>query len=84
MLDVAIRVGILNLTEELRRDERLSFLYITHDIASARYAADRIAVISAGHQVTLRLTYVGPGHEAACLLVAKSAASAPAGNGAHP
>jgi peptide/nickel transport system ATP-binding protein len=51
MLDVSIRIGILNLMEELRRREGLSFLYITHDIASARYIADRIVVMYAGQVV---------------------------------
>src|SRR5439155_1431420 len=40
MLDVSIRIGILNLMSELREREGVSFLYITHDVASARYIAD--------------------------------------------
>jgi peptide/nickel transport system ATP-binding protein len=48
MLDVSIRMGVLNLMAELRRSRGLSFLYITHDIASARYLADRIMVLYAG------------------------------------
>jgi peptide/nickel transport system ATP-binding protein len=36
---------------ELRRRERVSFLYITHDIVSARYIADRIIVMYGGHVV---------------------------------
>lgn len=51
MLDVSIRVGILNLMAELRGREGVSFLYITHDIASARYVADRMFVMYAGHIV---------------------------------
>src|SRR5579885_2320514 len=51
MLDVSIRLGILNLMAELRDRDGVSFLYITHDIASARYVADRIAVMYAGHLV---------------------------------
>jgi peptide/nickel transport system ATP-binding protein len=51
MLDVSIRVGILNLMAELRRREGVSILYITHDLASARYIADRIIVMYAGHVV---------------------------------
>jgi peptide/nickel transport system ATP-binding protein len=51
MLDVSIRIGILNLMAELRRRENVSFLYITHDIASARYIADRIMVMYGGHVV---------------------------------
>jgi peptide/nickel transport system ATP-binding protein len=51
MLDVSIRLGILNLLGDLRDTERLAILYITHDIASARYLADTIAVMYAGQIV---------------------------------
>ncbi|MBV9380997.1 MAG: ABC transporter ATP-binding protein [Streptosporangiaceae bacterium] len=48
MLDVSIRLGILNLLAGLREQEGLTILYVTHDIASARYLADVIAVMYAG------------------------------------
>jgi peptide/nickel transport system ATP-binding protein len=51
MLDVSIRAGVLNLMNELRERDGVSFLYITHDVASARYVADRILVMYAGHLV---------------------------------
>jgi oligopeptide/dipeptide ABC transporter ATP-binding protein len=51
MLDVSIRVGVLNMMSSLRDQEGVSLLYITHDIASARYVADRIIVMYAGHLV---------------------------------
>ena len=51
MLDVSIRIGILNLMARLRETEGVSFLYITHDLASARYVADRMLVMYAGHVV---------------------------------
>ncbi len=51
MLDVSIRIGLLNLMAKLRTDEGVSFLYITHDIASARYVSDRLIVMYAGHIV---------------------------------
>ncbi|MDA8302980.1 MAG: dipeptide ABC transporter ATP-binding protein [Actinomycetota bacterium] len=51
MLDVSIRVGLLNLMTKLREEEGVSFLYITHDIASARYVADRVLVMYAGRIV---------------------------------
>jgi peptide/nickel transport system ATP-binding protein len=51
MLDVSIRAGLLNLMADLRVQQGVSILYITHDIASARYVADRIIVMYAGHQV---------------------------------
>ena len=53
MLDVSIRVGILNLMAELRAREGVSILYITHDLASARYVADRVIVMYAGHVVEI-------------------------------
>jgi len=56
MLDVSIRVGVLNLMGELREQEGVSFLYITHDVASARYLADRVLVMYAGHLVEQGLT----------------------------
>lgn len=51
MLDVSIRIGILNMMANLRDQEGVSLLYITHDLASARYVADRIVVMYAGHLV---------------------------------
>jgi peptide/nickel transport system ATP-binding protein len=51
MLDVSIRAGVLNMMAGLRDQEGVSLLYITHDIASARYVADRIIVMYAGHLV---------------------------------
>lgn len=51
MLDVSIRIGLLNLMSDLREREGVSFLYITHDIASARYVADRLMVMYAGEVV---------------------------------
>ena len=51
MLDVSIRVGILNLMLELKERKRLAFLYVTHDLASARYVADTVLVMYAGQIV---------------------------------
>jgi peptide/nickel transport system ATP-binding protein len=48
MLDVSIRIGLLNLMATLRDTTGVSILYITHDIASARYVADRLIVMYAG------------------------------------
>ena len=48
MLDVSIRLGILNLMAELRDQQGIGFLYVTHDLASARYFADEILVMYAG------------------------------------
>jgi peptide/nickel transport system ATP-binding protein len=51
MLDVSIRLGVLNLLADLRDSEHLAILYITHDIASARYLADSVVVMYAGQVV---------------------------------
>ena len=51
MLDVSIRLGILNLMLALKRDLNIAFLYVTHDIASARYVADEVLVMYAGRIV---------------------------------
>jgi peptide/nickel transport system ATP-binding protein len=51
MLDVSIRVGLLNLMSRMRTEQGVSILYITHDLASARYISDRIVVMYAGHVV---------------------------------
>jgi peptide/nickel transport system ATP-binding protein len=51
MLDVSIRLGVLNLLADLRDKEHLAILYVTHDIASARYLADTITVMYAGQLV---------------------------------
>lgn len=51
MLDVSIRLDILNLLLRLKDEEQLALLYITHDIASARYFADDTLVMYAGQLV---------------------------------
>jgi peptide/nickel transport system ATP-binding protein len=51
MLDVSIRMGILNLMLRLKEERNLAFLYVTHDIASARYVADELLVMYAGQIV---------------------------------
>jgi peptide/nickel transport system ATP-binding protein len=62
MLDVSIRAGILNLMVDLRDREGVSILFITHDIASARYVADRIVVMYGGHLVESGPTAAVIGH----------------------
>jgi len=51
MLDVSIRLEMLNLLDRLRTEDGLALLYITHDIASARYLCDDIVVMYAGEMV---------------------------------
>jgi peptide/nickel transport system ATP-binding protein len=51
MLDVSLRVGLLNMIDELKERQRLALLFITHDLASARYVADEIMVLYRGRMV---------------------------------
>ncbi len=51
MLDVSVRLGVLNLLRSLCDDKNLAIMYITHDIASARYIADEVVVMYAGQIV---------------------------------
>lgn len=51
MLDVSIRMGVLNLLAQLKKEQGLAILMITHDLASARYLADRILVLYQGRIV---------------------------------
>lgn len=51
MLDVSIRLGVLNLLARLQREENLGVLYITHDLATARHFSDEIIVMFRGNVV---------------------------------
>jgi peptide/nickel transport system ATP-binding protein len=85
MLDVSIRLGVLNLLTRLRDEQRLAILYVTHDIASARYFADEIAVMYAGEVVETgpaEEVTQHPAHPYADLLI--SSAPAPARRGRAP
>jgi peptide/nickel transport system ATP-binding protein len=58
MLDVSIRLTIMNLLLDLQDSHGLSLIFITHDLAAARYVSDRIAIMYAG-----RLVETGPASE---------------------
>lgn len=51
MLDVSIRLDVLNLLAQLQREENLGVLYITHDLATARHFSDHIMVMYKGEVV---------------------------------
>jgi peptide/nickel transport system ATP-binding protein len=51
MVDVSIRLEILNLIDALKREEDLAVLYVTHDLATARYFASSIMVMYRGQIV---------------------------------
>ena len=48
MLDVSVRAEILELMNEIRNKNNISFIYITHDLATAKYFADKIIILNAG------------------------------------
>ncbi len=48
MLDVSVRVGILELLKELQSKHGMSFLYITHDLSTARYVGHVISILYLG------------------------------------
>ncbi len=58
MLDVSIRLSVLNLLARLQREEHLGVLYITHDLATARHFSDEIMVMYKG-----RIVERGPSDE---------------------
>jgi peptide/nickel transport system ATP-binding protein len=75
MLDVSIRLEMLDLIDQLRQNLDLAVLYITHDIASARYFADEIAVMYAGKIVErgpAEHVTQAPSHEYTRLLIASA------------
>lgn len=55
MLDVSIRAEVLELMEGLRQKYKISFLYVTHDLATARYFGQKIAILHKG-----KIVEIGP------------------------
>ena len=53
MIDVSLRTAIIDLMLDLRRDFGLTYLFITHDLAIAKYISDRIAIMYLGRIVEL-------------------------------
>ncbi|MBM3524400.1 MAG: ATP-binding cassette domain-containing protein, partial [Alphaproteobacteria bacterium] len=53
MLDVSVRAGVLNLMLRLRQDLEMTYVFITHDLAVARYVCDRIAVMYLGRIIEI-------------------------------
>jgi peptide/nickel transport system ATP-binding protein len=66
MLDASLRAGILELISGMRRAHDMAFLFVTHDLALARYVADRIGVVHEGRLVEVGETealVAAPQHE---------------------
>lgn len=55
MLDVSIRAEMLELMQELQKKYSISFIYITHDLATARYFGQRIGILYKG-----KIVEIGP------------------------
>jgi peptide/nickel transport system ATP-binding protein len=51
MLDVSIRIQILDLMKKLKEEEKVSFLYITHDLATSQYVGDNILILYKGQVI---------------------------------
>ena len=56
MLDASLRMSIVNMFRKLKDDNKVSVIYITHDLATAFYAGDRIAVMLRGWIVEMGTT----------------------------
>jgi peptide/nickel transport system ATP-binding protein len=48
MLDVSIRAEILELMKEIQSKNKISMIYITHDLATAKHFADNIIILNSG------------------------------------
>ena len=65
MLDVSIRAEVLELMNEIQKENKISFIYITHDLATAKYFADRIIILYQGKIVEagdINSVLTNPGH----------------------
>ncbi len=64
-LDVSVQAAILNLLADLQREERASYIVISHDLGVVRYLSDRIAVLYLGRLMELgpaEVVFAGPHH----------------------
>jgi peptide/nickel transport system ATP-binding protein len=80
-LDVSVQASILNLLAELQSSRRVSYLYISHDLATVRYLSDRIAVLYRGRLLELgpaARIFSGPHHPYTALLMSAISTAAPA------
>ena len=72
MIDASLRMNVINLFLSLKEEFRISFLYITHDLATAYYVSDHVAVLYRGNVVEFgpaRLVLTDPRHPYTRLLL---------------
>jgi peptide/nickel transport system ATP-binding protein len=87
MLDVSLRFGVLELLRQIREESHLALLYVTHDISTARYFADRIVVLYAGRAVeegTADEVVLDPKHPYTKMLIAAAPDPRRGADSAHP
>jgi oligopeptide/dipeptide ABC transporter ATP-binding protein len=82
-LDVSIRAQVLNLLKDIQADAGVSYLFISHDLSTLRFMADRIAIMYVGRLVeygTSRQVFSHPSHPyTQALIAAVPDVSAPSG-----
>jgi oligopeptide/dipeptide ABC transporter ATP-binding protein len=72
-LDVSIRAQVLNLLKDIQADAGVSYLFISHDLSTLRFMADRVAIMYVGRLVeygTSRQVFSAPQHPYTQALIA--------------
>jgi peptide/nickel transport system ATP-binding protein len=75
-LDVSVQAAILNLLTDLQRRERMSYVFISHDLNVIRYMSDRVAVLYRGVIVETgpsEAVFAGPNHPYTAMLLQAAA-----------
>ncbi len=80
MVDASLRMSIVNLFKQLRDELGVSILYITHDLATAYYVSDRIAIMFRGNIVEMGTSGTGVDESQASILTASARFHPPGGS----